>query len=112
MPDAELSLALDLATAAHASASPARAAESVLHELCRRTPVAAADRPHGLTVRELQVLTLLAEGLLNTAIAHRLGITERTAAHHVEHVLGKLGVPGRTAAARHAVEHGLRLLEP
>ncbi|MFC5996227.1 response regulator transcription factor [Pseudonocardia hispaniensis] len=66
--------------------------------------------PYGLTARELQVLTLLCAGLLNVAIAHRLGIRERTAAHHVEHVLAKLGAASRTAAARRAVEEGLRLL--
>ncbi|GEL16495.1 helix-turn-helix transcriptional regulator [Pseudonocardia asaccharolytica] len=66
--------------------------------------------PYGLTARELQVLTLLSAGLLNVAIAHRLGISERTAAHHVEHVLAKLGASSRTAAARGAVEEGLRLL--
>jgi len=70
-----------------------------------------APPPYGLSVRELEVLTLLSGGLLNLSIARRLGISERTVAHHVEHVLGKLGVPGRTAATRTAVEEGLRLLE-
>lgn len=65
---------------------------------------------YDLTGRELEVLTLLSEGLLNTSIARRLGISERTVAHHVEHVLGKLGVTSRTAATRVAVEEGLRLL--
>jgi DNA-binding CsgD family transcriptional regulator len=65
--------------------------------------------PHGLSLRELQVLTLLSEGLANVSLARRLGISERTVAHHVEHVLEKLGVPSRTAATRLAVEDGLRL---
>ncbi|WP_028926159.1 helix-turn-helix transcriptional regulator [Pseudonocardia acaciae] len=64
----------------------------------------------GLTVRELEVLTLLTDGLPNVAIAHRLDISERTAAHHVEHILDKLGAKGRTSAARLALEDGLRLL--
>ncbi|MGY1823268.1 helix-turn-helix transcriptional regulator [Geodermatophilus sp. SYSU D00079] len=68
------------------------------------------DPPHGLSSRELQVLTLLAEGLSNHALARRLGISERTAAHHVEHVLAKCGAPSRAAAAARAVREGWRLL--
>jgi N,N-dimethylformamidase len=37
-------------------------------------------------------------------------ITQRTVAHHIEHILDKLGASSRTAAARRAVEDGLRLL--
>ncbi|HWN32500.1 MAG TPA: response regulator transcription factor [Pseudonocardia sp.] len=66
--------------------------------------------PAVLTVRELEVLTLLTDGLLNIAIAHRLEISERTVAHHIEHILDKLGASSRTSAARRAVEDGLRLL--
>ncbi|RFU21186.1 LuxR family transcriptional regulator [Geodermatophilus marinus] len=68
------------------------------------------DPPHGLSARELEVLTLLAEGLSNHALARRLGISERTAAHHVEHVLAKCGAPSRAAAAVRAVQEGWRLL--
>ncbi|MGY1636640.1 LuxR C-terminal-related transcriptional regulator [Geodermatophilus sp. SYSU D00742] len=68
------------------------------------------DPPHGLSSRELQVLTLLAEGLSNHGLARRLGISERTAAHHVEHVLAKCGAPSRAAAAARAVREGWRLL--
>lgn len=71
---------------------------------------AATEPPYGLTPRELQVLTLLSEGLHNAAIGHRLRISERTAAHHVEHVAAKLGVSGRTAVARRVIEEGVRLL--
>jgi DNA-binding CsgD family transcriptional regulator len=68
-----------------------------------------APPPSGLTTRELQVLSLLSGGLLNAAIARRLGISDRTVAHHVEHILGKLEVTSRTAATRRAVEDGLLL---
>ena len=70
----------------------------------------AVPPPHGLTARELEVLTLLSEGMANGAVARRLGVSTRTVAHHVEHLLGKLGVGSRTAAARIAVEDGARLL--
>ncbi|WP_309076309.1 LuxR C-terminal-related transcriptional regulator [Paenarthrobacter sp.] len=69
-----------------------------------------ADAPHQLTARELVVLTLLAQGLSNTLIARRLGISERTTAHHIEHLMSKLGTPSRAAAAARAVEEGLRVL--
>lgn len=66
--------------------------------------------PCDLTAREAQVLTLLSNGLLTATIARRLGISERTAAHHIEHILRKLRVSSRAEAARRAAEDGLRLL--
>jgi len=63
--------------------------------------------PHGLTRRELEVLRLLVEGHSNRAIAQALSLSERTAEHHVLHILTKLGLESRTAAATYAVRHGL-----
>ena len=60
-----------------------------------------------LTPREREVLGLLAEGLTNREIADRLVLSEHTVHRHVSHVLGKLGVPSRAAAAAHAVRQGL-----
>jgi DNA-binding CsgD family transcriptional regulator len=62
---------------------------------------------YGLTPRELEVLGLLVEGWPNQPIAAELGITERTAAAHVEHILTKLAVPSRTVAAVSALRLGL-----
>jgi DNA-binding CsgD family transcriptional regulator len=62
---------------------------------------------HGLTRRELEVLGLLVEGWPNQAMAIELGITERTVAAHMEHILGKLFVTSRTAAAIAALRLGL-----
>ncbi|MEV5646721.1 helix-turn-helix transcriptional regulator [Nocardia sp. NPDC052254] len=63
--------------------------------------------PFGLTPRELDVLTLLTHGLTSAQIADRLVISERTAAHHVEHAMAKLGVTNRIACASMAVRFGL-----
>jgi HD-GYP domain-containing protein (c-di-GMP phosphodiesterase class II) len=63
--------------------------------------------PAGLSDREAQVLALLACGHSNRQIASRLGITPKTAGHHVEHLYGKIGVSTRAAAALFALEHGL-----
>jgi len=61
------------------------------------------ENPAGLTARELEVLTLVAEGLRNAQIAQRLFLSERTVGHHVSAILRKLEVRSRgeaTAAAR------------
>ncbi|MEV5953520.1 AAA family ATPase [Streptomyces sp. NPDC051987] len=67
----------------------------------RRGPRAATlANPYGLTVREMDVLKLLNEGLSDADIAARLYITPKTAGHHVSAVLAKLGVHSRQEAAR------------
>jgi len=53
---------------------------------------------YGLTPREAEVAVLLAEGLSNSALARRLGISPHTARHHTQRVLGKLGVHSRAEA--------------
>lgn len=66
-----------------------------------------ADRPGGLSVREVEVLRLLARGLTNRAIAVELVISERTVDRHVSNIYAKLGVASRSAATAFAYEHGL-----
>jgi DNA-binding NarL/FixJ family response regulator len=63
--------------------------------------------PDALTPRELEVLPLLAQGLLNKEIADRLDITERTVKFHVSSILGKLGAGNRTEAVSIAAQRGL-----
>jgi two-component system nitrate/nitrite response regulator NarL len=63
-----------------------------------------------LTPRELEVLQLLAEGLPNKAIAHRLGISQHTVKFHVNAIMGKLGAQSRTEAVVLATRLGLILL--
>ena len=60
-----------------------------------------------LTPREQEILSLLAEGLDNTAIAERLTVTKRTVQNHVSNIYGKLGVTSRTEAMLYAIRHGL-----
>ena len=60
-----------------------------------------------LTPREIEVLSLLAEGLPNKAIARRLDISDQTVKFHVAAIYGKLGAANRTDAVRRAVRRGL-----
>jgi DNA-binding NarL/FixJ family response regulator len=61
-----------------------------------------------LTRRETEVLSLLAEGCSNAAIAQRLYISRRTAEHHVAHILAKLGLRNRAEAAAYALREQTR----
>jgi DNA-binding CsgD family transcriptional regulator len=53
----------------------------------------------GLTDREVEVLTWVADGKTNAEIGLILGTSPRTVQKHLEHVFEKLGVDTRTAAA-------------
>ena len=66
-----------------------------------------AQRPAGLTPRELEVLRLVATGKTNRAIAERLGISEKTVARHLANIFLKLDVTTRSAATAWAYENGL-----
>ena len=112
-------LALDLADAALAD----RLATTLAHvpglELVGETEAAdavvvlptnaslVADGDISLTPRELEVLTLLAEGASNKMIARRLGISVHTAKFHVRSLLDKLVAVGRTDAVAHAARIGV-----
>ena len=61
----------------------------------------------GLTMRELEVLRLLADGATNGAIAQRLFISSKTVSVHVSHILEKLAVGNRGEAAAVARRQGL-----
>ena len=61
----------------------------------------------GLTQRELEVLKLLAEGMSDREIAGALFLSPRTVGWHVTHLLTKLDVSSRTAAAAAALRLGL-----
>jgi DNA-binding CsgD family transcriptional regulator len=70
----------------------------------RLTPSSAAAR---LTPRELQVLSLTAEGLTSKEIARHLGISPRTADVHRTHLIHKLGLRNRVEAVHYALTTGL-----
>jgi len=75
----------------------------------------AADTPssnkltdtRGLTRRELQILTLVAEGYTNAQLAGMLWVTEQTVKFHLSNIYRKLDVANRTEASRWAQRNGL-----
>ncbi len=65
-----------------------------------------------LTPRELEILEMVVRGLTNGQIGNALRISENTARNHVNSIIRKLGVSGRTEAATAAIQQGLvRLAE-
>jgi DNA-binding NarL/FixJ family response regulator len=62
---------------------------------------------HDLTAREREILAVVAEGLSNDEIAHRLFISPTTAKTHISRVMHKLGVRDRAQLVVVAYESGL-----
>ena len=106
---------LGLTVPARAEAEAARAAfvelsaqadAKVASELCDRL-APAGTHASLLTRREREVLTLVAAGRSNRAIASQLVLSEHTVHRHVANILRKLGEPTRAAAAARAARDGL-----
>jgi len=102
----------DAWAAGRALATDAAIAESlsILERIASRPPdvtTPLGDRPAGLSERESEILRLIATGLTNAEIAHRLLRSPHTIDTHVRRIYRKLGVQSRGAATRMAAEHGL-----
>ena len=78
-------------------------------------PVAAKLAEHTpripLTSREIEVLSLVSQGLTNAEVAARIGRTEGTAKVHLKNILQKLGATDRTEAVTTALKRGFIRLE-
>jgi DNA-binding NarL/FixJ family response regulator len=70
-------------------------------------PRARPELPAGLTVREAEVLTLVARGLTNPEIATELYIGEATVKTHINNTFAKIGARHRAEAVRYALTHRL-----
>ena len=70
-----------------------------------------APTEEALTVREIEVLTLVARGTNNRGVGRQLHISEATVKSHLNHIFDKLGVDDRTAAVTTALDRGILRLE-
>jgi len=70
-------------------------------------PARAPAYPAGLTLREVEVLRLVAEGMTDSEVAERLFVSRRTVTSHLTNVFNKLEVSNRAAAVAVAAQHGL-----
>jgi non-specific serine/threonine protein kinase len=116
---ARAAVRLRLGDAAFAAAQAAGRAQPLLEVLAEAEQANSSAMPStrdrgersavqfGLTAREREVLGLMAAGRTNREIAAALFITQRTAATHVTHILGKLGVGSRVEATASAIRNGL-----
>ena len=92
-----------LAAIAAAAAGQSALAPAVASRLLSRV----RQSSRALSARELEVLTLVAEGRSNTDVARHLHLSETTVKSHLAHIYPKLGVSSRTAAVAAARQAGL-----
>jgi two-component system response regulator NreC len=62
---------------------------------------------NGLTERELEVLTHVADGATNAEIGHDLSISPKTVARHRENIMAKLNLHSRTELVKYAIRKGI-----
>ncbi len=90
---------------------PSVAKDLVADYLERAQADSARQNDNGLTAREREVLTRIAEGDTNRAIANRLGISVRTVERHCENIMHKLNLHTRTALVKYAIRNHLISLD-
>jgi DNA-binding NarL/FixJ family response regulator len=102
----ELVRAVRLAVAGDALLAPS-VTRRLIERFANRAPVPSTQNLETLTVRERDVLLLVARGLSNTEVAERLFLGETTVKTHVAHLLDKLELRDRVQAVVLAYESGL-----
>jgi non-specific serine/threonine protein kinase len=76
-------------------------------EAAAAAPARRAPDAHGLTPREMEVLRLVAQGHSNRELADALFVSVPTVKRHLTNIMGKLGLPSRSALNTYAHAHGL-----
>jgi DNA-binding NarL/FixJ family response regulator len=97
----------ELRTEVRAGRLDGEAANAVLAAAGHRVRSTRHTWPAGLSEREVEVLRLVAQGLGNREMAGRLGLSERTVHHHIQHIYQKLGISTRAAATLFSMHHNL-----
>ena len=90
---------LDCVAAGETYVTPSLSARLISHLASDRHSPIVAKPVRSLSVRELDVIELLAKGMSNKEIAIQLDVQEKTVKHHVSSILAKLGASNRTEAA-------------
>lgn len=78
----------------------------VLNELSRESSKS-QTRPYQLTLREMQIVRLITEGMTNRDIGRDLSITEETVKRHLTNIFEKVGMSNRLELAMFAINHNL-----
>ena len=102
----EIRAAVEAVARGEAALDPA-VQHHVLDAIAGGADDARPELPDGLTPREAEVLTLIAEGLANAEIADRLVVSAATVKSHVNHIFAKAGLRDRAQAVTYAYRHGL-----
>ncbi|MFG2075102.1 DNA-binding response regulator, NarL/FixJ family, contains REC and HTH domains [Nonomuraea maritima] len=103
----EIAAALRSAAAGQSTFSAA-VSRRLVDALSRAAPPPVSVCPDGLTVREVEVLRLVAGGLSNAEIGSALFIAATTVKTHMNNAFAKIGVRNRTEAAAYARDNLLR----
>ena len=82
-------------------------AGKILREFARTSSQEQKEEPPVLSDREQQVLSFIAEGLINRDIATRVNLSENTVKYHLKNILQKLHLRNRTQAVAYAMQSGL-----
>ncbi|MBV8423767.1 MAG: response regulator transcription factor [Candidatus Eremiobacteraeota bacterium] len=77
------------------------------HMLRKQTLLPTRTAISDLSERETEIVRLIARGLSNKEIAHKLSVSEKTVKNHISRIFSKLGITARTQAAIHAMKAGL-----
>jgi len=102
---AEIRQALEAVVRGEAAIDPA--VQHHLVDALATGPGTAGELPDGLTPREAEVLSLIAEGLTNAEIARPLVVSEATVKSHINHLFPKIGARDRAQAVTYAYRHDL-----
>ena len=94
----------------HAAIDPA-VQHHVVNAIATRSPAqvrrSLSPLPAGLTLREAEVLSLIAAGMSNSEIAEQLVVSEGTVKSHINHLLAKIDARDRAQAVTFAYQRGL-----
>ncbi len=103
----ELLTAIRAAAQGHVYLHPSLATLLVKDYLVQDAEARDARMLNGLTERDLEVLTHVADGATNAEIGHDLGISPKTVARHRENIMAKLNLHSRTELVKYAIRKGI-----